>query len=122
MIGYEFDFAKGDFAVADGKAQKIADKDLIKNRIEKLLRTEFDKYPIYTTYGMPFHSWFFNQRDRELIKIALTRELSERIPAHVDGVSQLSDFAFDFTRRGCRVSFRAQTTFDEEVQIEWTIS
>lgn len=120
MKSFGFDFKKGDFVIVDGKAQTIEKNELIKQAVEKLLRTELDKYPIYkeSNYGMPFHGWIYGQRDRELIKIALTRELSERIPELVEGVRRVYDLEFDFDRRGVRVRLSIATDYSEREEID----
>lgn len=120
MKSFRFDFKKGDFVIVDGKAQMIEKNELIKQAVEKLLRTELNKYPIYkdSNYGMPYHSWIYGQRDRELIKIALTRELSERIPELVDGVRRVYDLEFDFDRRGVRVRLSIATDYSEREEID----
>lgn len=120
MKSFRFDFEKGDFVIVDGKAQMIEKNELIKQAVEKLLRTELYKYPIYkeSNYGMPFHSWIYGQRDRELIKIALTRELSERIPELVEGVRRVYDLDFDFDRRGVRVRLSIATDYSEREELD----
>ena len=122
MTSFKFNFYSGDFDVADGKATKVSGQELIKNKIEKLLRTEYDRYPIYAVYGMPFHNWIFGQRDRELIKLALSRELTERIPAQVEGVKQVYDINIDFDRRGAKVTFAVETIFTERDEVDTWIA
>ena len=120
MKSFRFDFKKGDFVIIDGKAQTVEKNELIKQAVEKLLLTALDKYPIYknTNYGMPFHNWIYGQRDRELIKIALTRELSEHIPELVEGVRRVYDLEFDFDRRGVRVRLSIATEYSESEEID----
>jgi len=118
MKSFKFDFSTGEFALTDGKAQVIVEQELIKNKIEKLLRTEYGKYPIYVEYGMPFHSWMQGMKDREFVRLSLTRELTERIPELVDGVNQISDVDFNFTRNGVSVTFTVTTEYSEPEVIE----
>jgi len=118
MKSFKFDFATGDFALTDGKVQVITEQELIKNKIEKLLRTEYGKYPIYTDYGMPFHNWMQGIKDREFVRLSLTRELTERIPELVDGVQQIYDVDFNFTRNGVTVTFTVVTDYSEAEVIE----
>lgn len=122
MTSFKFDFAKGDFDVVDGKVTKISGQELIKNKIEKLLLTGYNKYGIYTNYGMPYHNWIYGQRDRELIKLALARELSERIPAQIDGVRQVYDINIDFDRRGAKISFAVDTIYTERDEVSTWIA
>lgn len=118
MISFAFDFTAGDFVLTDGKAQKITGQELIKNKIEKLLRTEYGKYPIYVEYGMPFHNWMQGIKDREFVRLSLTRELTERIPKLVDGVRQIYDVDFNFTRNGVTVTFTVTTDYSEPEVVE----
>lgn len=111
MKSFKFDFSKGDFDVVDGKVTKITETELIKNKIEKLLRTAYERYPIYTVYGMPFHNWFYGQRDRELVQLAMTRELTERIPKLVEGVTRVYSIGFDFEHSGVNVSITVDSIY-----------
>lgn len=120
MKSFRFDFNKGDFDMIDGKCQVVEDNELIKNAVEKLIRTELDKYPIYSgsEYGMPFHGWIYTQRDRELITIALSRELSERIPELIAGVKRVYDIDLAFDRRKVTVRFSVATEYTEKEEFE----
>ncbi len=122
MTSFKFDFARGDFEVIDGKVTRISEIDLIENKIEKLLRTEFDRYDIYTIYGMPYHNWIYGQRDRELIQIAMTRELSERIPNLVRGVIRVYDIAFEFDRRGVKIKLSVETEYTKNKEMNLWIT
>lgn len=113
MTSFKFDFNKGDFELVDGRVTKISDRELVANKIDKLLRTEFDKYPIYNEYGMKYHSWIYTVRDRELISLALSRELSERIPRLTADVKRIYDISFEFERRGVKTSFSVETSFGD---------
>ena len=122
MTSFKFDFAKGEFELVDGRVSQIAGPELIKNKIEKLLRTEFERYEIYTSYGMPFHNWVYGQRDRELIRIAMMRELMEQIPAQVDGVIRVYDIIFDFQRTGVNVALSVETEYAKQDEVGVWIS
>ena len=113
MTSFKFDFNKGDFELVDGRVTKISDRELVANKIDKLLRTEFDKYQIYNEYGMKYHSWIYTVRDRELISLALSRELSERIPRLTADVKRIYDISFEFERRGVKTSFSVETSFGD---------
>ena len=113
MTSFKFDFGKGDFELIDCRVTKISDCELVANKIDKLLRTEFDKYPIYSEYGMKYHSWIYTVRDRELISLALSRELSERIPRLTADVKRIYDISFEFERRGVKTSFSVETSFGD---------
>lgn len=113
-----FDFARGDFVVVDGRVRKASGDELIKNKVEKLLRTEYQRYKIYDRYGMQYHNWIYSQRDRELITIALTRELTERIPALVEGVKAVHDVRISFERRALKVTLSISTIFSERSDFE----
>lgn len=113
MTSFKFDFGKGDFELVDGRVTKISGRELVANKIDKLLRTEFAKYPIYSEYGMKYHSWIYTVRDRELISLALSRELSERIPRLTADVKRIYDISFEFERRGVKTSFSVETSFGD---------
>ena len=79
---YLFDFEKGDFAVRDGKLVECDGIDAIKVWIEKILRTEKNRYKIYdgTDYGCQIEDLIIgNSYTAEFIEAELKREIEDAL-------------------------------------------
>lgn len=79
---YLFDFEKGDFAVRDGKLVECDGIDAIKVWIEKILRTEKNRYKIYdgTDYGCQIEDLIIgNTYSFEFTDSELKREIEEAL-------------------------------------------
>ena len=79
---YMFDFENGDFVVRDGKLIECNDIDAIKVWIEKILRTEKGRYPIYdnTEYGCHLEDLIIgNSYTAEFIEAELKREIEDAL-------------------------------------------
>ena len=79
---YLFDFTTGDFVVRDGKLIEYDGIDAIKVWIEKILRTEKGRYPIYdnTEYGCHLEDLIIgNSYTAEFIEAELKREIEDAL-------------------------------------------
>ena len=79
---YLFDFVNGDFVVRDGKLIECDGIDAIKVWIEKILRTEKGRYPIYdnTEYGCHLEDLVIgNSYTAEFIEAELKREIEDAL-------------------------------------------
>ena len=79
---YLFDFTTGDFIVRDGKLIECDGIDAIKVWIEKILRTEKGRYPIYdnTEYGCRLEDLIIgNSYTTEFIEAELKREIEDAL-------------------------------------------
>ena len=79
---YMFDFENGDFVVRDGKIIECDGIESIKVWIEKILRTEKDRYPIYdnTEYGCHLEDLIIgNSYTAEFIEAELKREIEDAL-------------------------------------------
>lgn len=79
---YLFDFTTGDFALRDGKLIECDGIDAIKVWIEKILRTEKERYPIYdnTEYGCHLEDLIIgNSYTTEFIEAELKREVEDAL-------------------------------------------
>ena len=79
---YMFDFENGDFVVRDGKLIECDGIDAIKVWIEKILRTEKGRYPIYdnTEYGCHLEDLIIgNSYTAEFIEAELKREIEDAL-------------------------------------------
>lgn len=79
---YLFDFDEGDFVVRDGKLVECDGIEAIKVWIEKIIRTEKGRYPIYddTEYGCHLEDLIIgNNYTIEFIEAELKREIEEAL-------------------------------------------
>ena len=79
---YLFDFTTGDFVVRDGKIIECDGISAIKVWIEKILRTEKGRYPIYdnTEYGCHLEDLIIgNSYTAEFIEAELKREIEDAL-------------------------------------------
>ena len=79
---YLFDFDKGDFVVRDGKLVVCDGVEAIRVWIEKIIRTEKSRYPIYddTEYGCHLEDLIIgNNYTVEFIEAELKREIEEAL-------------------------------------------
>lgn len=79
---YLFDFDKGDFVVRDGKLVECDGVEAIRVWIEKIIRTEKNRYPIYngTEYGCHLEDLIIgNNYTVEFIEAELKREIEEAL-------------------------------------------
>lgn len=79
---YLFDFTTGDFVVRDGKLIECDGIDAIKVWIEKILRTEKGRHPIYdnTEYGCHLEDLIIgNSYTTEFIEAELKREIEDAL-------------------------------------------
>ena len=77
-----FDFNSGDFALCDGKLIECDGIDAVKVWIEKILRTEKDRYKIYdnTEYGCHLEDLIIgNSYTAEFIEAELKREIEDAL-------------------------------------------
>ena len=79
---YMFDIENGDFVVRDGKLIECEGIESIKIWIEKILRTEKGRYPIYdnTEYGCHLEDLIIgNSYTTEFIEAELKREIEDAL-------------------------------------------
>ena len=79
---YLFDFDTGDFVVKDGKLIPCDGIEAVKVWIEKVIRTEIGRYPIYdgTDYGCHLEDLIIgNNFSAEFVEAELKREIEEAL-------------------------------------------
>lgn len=79
---YLFDFDTGDFVIQDGKLVPCDGIEAVKVWIEKIIRTEKGRYPIYdgTDYGCHLEDLIIgNNFSSEFIEAELRREIEEAL-------------------------------------------
>ena len=80
-----YDFSKGDFVIRDGKLVPCDSLEAIKVWIEKIIRTEKNRFPIYdgTEYGCYLEDLIIgNNYTVEFVEAELKREIEEALFQH----------------------------------------
>ena len=91
---YLFDFDKGDFVIRDGKLIECDGIEAIKVWIEKIIRTEKNRFPIYdgTEYGCYLEDLIIgNNYTVEFVEAELKREIEEALLQHPK-ITSISSF------------------------------
>ena len=111
---YLFDFTTGDFIVRDGKLIECDGIDAIKVWIEKILRTEKGRYPIYdnTEYGCHLEDLIIgNSYTAEFIEAELKREIKDALKQNPQITSVTN---FNITRNTNAVTVTLEVVLNDE--------
>lgn len=107
---FMFDFDKNEFVVKDGKLVEISKTIAIKQFVSWTLRTQIDKYKIYSDYGIDkeiligqksLPTSFVNSEFKRIIEEQLTRNPS---------ITRIENFSFSKERTTLTVLFDIVTT------------
>ena len=111
---YLFDFTTGDFIVRDGKIIECDGIDAIKVWIEKILRTEKGRYPIYsdTEYGCHLEDLIIgNSYTAEFIEAELKREIEDALKQNPRITSVTN---FNITRNTNAITVTLEVVLNDE--------
>ena len=111
---YLFDFTTGNFVVRDGKLMECDGIDAIKVWIEKILRTEKGRYPIYdnTEYGCHLEDLIIgNSYTAEFIEAELKREIEDALKQNPQITSVTN---FNITRNTNAVTVTLEVVLNDE--------
>ncbi|SCY92956.1 DUF2634 domain-containing protein [Alkaliphilus peptidifermentans] len=111
-----FDFKKGDFILKDGKLVEINNIEALKIWIEKVLRTDRNKYKIYTSqYGISIEDLIIGQNlPIEFIKSEVKREVSEALLKH-PLINNISNWHLEKDGSNLTISFKVNNSITQEV-------
>lgn len=111
---YMFDFTTGDFVVRDGKLIECDGISAIKVWIEKILRTEKGRYPIYdnTEYGCHLEDLIIgNSYTAEFIEAELKREIEDALKQNPRITSVTN---FNITRNTNAITVTLEVVLNDE--------
>ena len=111
---YMFDFENGDFVVRDGKLIECDGISAIKVWIEKILRTEKGRYPIYdnTEYGCHLEDLIIgNSYTAEFIEAELKREIEDALKQN-PRITSVTDFKI--TRNKNAITVNLEVVLNDE--------
>lgn len=111
-----FDFNQGDFVLKDGKLIPAEGEEALKIWIEKVLRTDKGKYPIYSTeYGVSLEDLIIGHNlPLEFIKSEVKREVTETLMTHPD-ITSISDWKLEKSSSRLMISFQVNDSISQEV-------
>ena len=110
-----FDFEEGDFVLKDGKLQAIEGIEALKVKIEKLLRTEKDKFKVYETYGIVSKDIISSRLPVHFIQAEIERDIINALILYPD-VESVGNFDFNRLKRGLEVNFTINTLYGQVQQ------
>lgn len=119
---YMFDFENGDFVVRDGKLIECDGISAIKVWIEKILRTEKGRYPIYdnTEYGCHLEDLIIgNSYTAEFIEAELKREIEDALKQNPQITSVTN---FNITRNTNAITVTLEVVLNDEGQNTVTVT
>lgn len=118
---FRFDFKKGDFVTEDGKTEIVTKKEKLKVWIEKLIRTELNKFPVYegTTYGVAFPWNVIGMRDRDYIRVEISGELRKKLLENSE-ITDVRKIEIEFSPKAVHISVIIVTVYDrEDIKFEY---
>lgn len=108
-----FDFKTGDFVIINGRPKMAVGKERIKNRVEKILRTQKGRYKIYngTGYGANIEDLFVGKTyTRDYIQSEIKREITETLTSYSDIVS-VDEFTMELDGSRLEISFTVNSVY-----------
>lgn len=111
-LTYLFDFAKGDFALRDGKLIPTSGYEALKVWIEKVLRTERFRFKVYerqdgNEYGVSVEDLLGRHYSPEFARAEWQREIAEALTKHPQVVG-ISNVEFRQVGAEATVSFKVE--------------
>lgn len=109
-----FDFDKGDFVLVNGGLVEADLKTSVKVWIQKLLRTELNRYKIYegSEYGIQLEDLIGTSLSSAFVDSEIKREVSEKLTLHPQ-IDYISDFIIDKSNSTLYITFKVILVTDE---------
>lgn len=109
-----FDFSTGEFKMVDGKVYIGEGVEVLKNWIEKTLRTERYRFPIYSfNYGVVLEELVAKDIPYELLVNELQNQITDAL-IRDNRITQVGNFKFARGKDSLAIEFEV-TTFDNQV-------
>lgn len=112
---FNFDFAKGEFVVIDGKVESIEGIEGLKIWIEKILRTEKFRFKIYNTesnekYGISLLELVNSGYPLTFIEAEIQREIIETLITNTE-IKTVDNFIFNRVKKVLYVTFDVSSIY-----------
>lgn len=111
----KFDFETGDFVVKDGKVATVTGQEAVKLWIQKILKTEKNKYKIYNTdntekYGVQLLEIITSKHPIAYIKAQVQTIITEALLKNSD-IKSVTEFGFTKDKNLLNVTFTVNTSY-----------
>ena len=110
-ISLKFDFENGDFVLTDGKIELCTGDEALKIWIEKIIRTEKERFKIYenTQYGIVLEDLLVGSIfPKSFIESEVKREIEEALRQH-ESILGISSFEVNHSGQKLTLSFNVET-------------
>ncbi|RCX13269.1 uncharacterized protein DUF2634 [Anaerobacterium chartisolvens] len=116
-----FDFEKGEFKTVDNKVYVGEGLEVLKSWIEKTVRTERFRFPIYSfDYGITLEGLMEKGLPYELLISEIKEQITDAL-IHDPRITDVGDFGFLRSGSSLEIQFRVHTfdsgTIDMEVKV-----
>lgn len=116
-----FDFTTGEFKKIDGKVYMAEDVEVLKNWIEKTLRTERYRFPIYSfNYGVTLEELCSRNLPFELLSSELRNQITDALILD-PRIKQVTGFKFSKSGSSLDISFKVVAFNSETVNMEVSV-
>jgi hypothetical protein len=111
-----FDFATGDFVLMDGRLAEADQTTALKIWIEKVLRTELNRFQIYDgkNYGVMVEDLVGQSLPFSFVESEIRREINNSLLQH-PLINSVSNFVIERTGSKLNVSFVVNNSIGQEV-------
>lgn len=121
---FVFDYVKGQHLIVDGKPKETTEFQAIEQWLELLIRTKLNKYSVYddTDFGTTLENYKgHRQLPIGFIESELEREIQEACNKYCPAIERISDFSAERTTNGLIISFTAELTNSEALEVKVSV-
>ncbi len=107
---FQYDFLAGDFVQKDGSVSSTEEWRAVKVWVEKVLRTEKNRYPIYDKYGVPLLELVNSNYPQSFKEAEIKREIQEALYRNPE-ITSVESFSFERERHRLVCYFTVRTIY-----------
>jgi len=107
---FQFDFLVGDFVQRDGSVSSTEEWQAVKVWVEKVLRTEKNRYPIYDKYGVSLLDLVTSNYPQSFQEAEIKREIQEALYRNAE-ITSVESFSFERERHRLVCYFTVRTIY-----------
>lgn len=108
---FQFDFSVGEFIQKDGSVTNTESIGAVKVWVEKILRTERNKFPIYDeTYGVSLLRLVNSEYPQDFVEAEVKREVTETLMRNKE-ITSVENFVFEREKHRLVCNFTIRTIY-----------
>lgn len=108
---FQFDFTVGEFVQKDGGVSAVQELEGLKVWVEKVLRTEKNKFPIYdANYGVSLLELMNSGYPQGFLEAEIKREITESLLRNEE-IKSVESFSFSREKRRLVCCFTVRTSY-----------